>query len=274
MLLASKHKIFQKHECEVELVPQPSGTGQMITSYKEGKIDLAIGLTEGWINGLAATPNLYKLVGTYVSSPLCWAISAGAAASLTSAQELRGKKIGVSRIGSGSYVMSFVFADQQGWLGGSAAKPFEFVKLDTFKGLRDGVNGGTADAFMWERFTTKKYYDSGEIKNIGHIDTPWPSWLITASPKLSTDRVSRVLAAINKGVEHYRGNFDESMKVIYTTLDYSQADAEEWSKTVRFADNVKGVDEKMVQGTIDTLRKAGLMTENENIVAQDMILTI
>lgn len=260
-------------------MPQPSGTGQMITSYREGRIDLAIGLTEGWINGLAASPDLYKLVGTYVSSPLCWAVSAGAANdALTSSQQLRGRKMGVSRIGSGSYVMSFVFADQQGWLGGASStttgKPFDFVKLDTFKGLRDGVNSGTADAFMWERFTTKKYYDSGEIKNIGHIDTPWPSWLVTASPKVASDTVSRVLSAINKGVEHYRANFDESMEVIYTTLDYSQADAEEWSKTVRFADDVKGVDEGMVQGTIDTLRKAGLMTENESIVAKDMILTV
>jgi hypothetical protein len=54
----------------------------MITSLRSGEIDMAIGLTEGWIAGLgkafaeAAKRNEksdggYRLVGTYVDSPLC-----------------------------------------------------------------------------------------------------------------------------------------------------------------------------------------------------------
>lgn len=43
----------------------------MITNFKEGTIDAAIGLTEGWVNGLSQHSSLYKIVGTYVMSPLC-----------------------------------------------------------------------------------------------------------------------------------------------------------------------------------------------------------
>lgn len=247
----------------------------MITSYREGKIDVAIGLTEGWINGLSTFPNLYNLIGTYVSSPLCWAISTGIDAPFQKATELRNKVMGVSRIGSGSYVMSFVFADQQDWLTRDGTDgPFKFAKLDTFKGLRDGVNSGTADAFMWERFTTKKYYDSREIKQIGQIDTPWPSWVVTASPSVPSDTLRRVMDAINQGVEYYLAHHDEAIETIYTTLDYSQADAEEWSKTVEFSKNVKTIDADMVNETIKTLKKAGLMKERSDVTASDMIRII
>lgn len=40
---------------------------------------------------------------------------------------------------SGSYIMSFVLAQQKGWLE-AGKEPFEFVVLDNFKNLRDAVN--------------------------------------------------------------------------------------------------------------------------------------
>lgn len=57
------------------LVPFPSGTGHMITALRGGEIDIGIGLTEGWIAGLgkedAPGDGGYRLVGTYVDTPLC-----------------------------------------------------------------------------------------------------------------------------------------------------------------------------------------------------------
>ncbi len=58
-----------------ELIPYPSGTGHMITALRARDIDVGIGLTEGWIAGLgkedAPGDGGYRLVGTYVESPLC-----------------------------------------------------------------------------------------------------------------------------------------------------------------------------------------------------------
>lgn len=127
----------------------------MVKSLEASEIDIAIGLTEGWIAALGAGSPYFKLVGKYVSTPLCWAISAGAKQTrINSIADLKNGKLGISRIGSGSYVMGFVLAEQQGWLE-VGKEPFDFKILNDFKGLRDGVNNGTADAFMWEIFTTK-----------------------------------------------------------------------------------------------------------------------
>jgi len=77
----------------------------MITSLQSNEIDVGIGLTEGWVAGLgkAAAEQKdtgYSMVGTYVETPLCWAISTGAnREDVTGVEGLKGKKMGVSRIG-------------------------------------------------------------------------------------------------------------------------------------------------------------------------------
>lgn len=148
----------------ITLVPFPSGTGHMITSLESHSVDIAIGLTEGFIAGLAQGKDFYRIIGSYVESVLRWAISTGAEredAFLGGGgggggrrMELKGRRLGVSRIGSGSYVMGYVLAEREGWLE-QGKEPFEFVVLNDFKGLRDGVNDGDADAFMWEYYTSK-----------------------------------------------------------------------------------------------------------------------
>jgi hypothetical protein len=68
----------QKHYgLEAELIPYPSGTGHMIAALRGGELDVGIGLTEAWVSGLGKAQESgdadggYKLVGTYVESPLC-----------------------------------------------------------------------------------------------------------------------------------------------------------------------------------------------------------
>ncbi|QSZ31007.1 hypothetical protein DSL72_000568 [Monilinia vaccinii-corymbosi] len=254
---------------DAELIPFPAGTGHMITSLRSGEIDAALGLTEGWVAGLGKSDvegdGGYRIVGTYVETPLCWAISTGANRSLNGIPDLKNGKIGVSRIGSGSYVMGFVLADEQGWLDESQSSdgPFDVVPLETFEKLRKGVNDGTADFFMWEHFTSKRYYDSGEIKKIGEIYTPWSSWKIVASTtvlKNSEDkRLDDLFEKLDKGIKYFQENQGEAVKYISTSLDYSEEDAKEWLKTVRFASSTKKVDLAVIQKTVATLQKAKVL---------------
>ena len=92
------HKYFG---LSAELIPFPSGTGHMVTSLQSNEIDIGIGLTEGWVSALGKQREAagFKLVGTYVQTPLCWAVSTGAQRGLNSVGELKSKKIGVSRVG-------------------------------------------------------------------------------------------------------------------------------------------------------------------------------
>lgn len=71
----------------------------MIQSLRAAEIDVGIGLTEGWVAGLAKPEKGYKIIGTYVETPLCWAISTGPKRDINGVEQLKGGKIGVSRIG-------------------------------------------------------------------------------------------------------------------------------------------------------------------------------
>lgn len=119
---------------------------------------------------------------------------------------------------------------------------------------------------MWEHFTSKKYYDNGTIKRVGEIYTPWPSWQIVASSPLlrscedgKDTRLDELFEKIDKGIRYFGGNQAEAVKYISTALDYSEADARAWLKTVRFATRTEGVDVKVVEKTVDVLRKAGVV---------------
>jgi hypothetical protein len=131
------------------------------------------------------------------------------------------------------------------------------------------VNDSTVDFFMWEHFTSKRYYDNGEIKKIGEIYTPWSSWKIVASSQLvessesgKDTRLDELFEKIDKGVRYFGSNPAEAVKYISTALDYSEADAKEWLKTVRFATKTKGVDVAVIKKTVDVLKKAGVLGES------------
>ncbi|KAI0471757.1 periplasmic binding protein-like II [Xylariaceae sp. FL0804] len=274
------------------LRPFPSGTGHMIAALRAGEIDVGIGLTEAWVAGLGKVDAKddghddggYRIVGTYVETPLCWAISTGARRpEIASVASLRGSKIGISRPGSGSQVMGYVLADQQGWLSSSSSsqqqqeQPYaEAVVLSDFANLRAAVGDGRADFFMWEHFTSKRYHDAGEIRRLGEIYTPWSSWKIVASTALlgskPDPRLADLFAALDKGVQYFEAHPDEAVRYISTELDYSEEDAREWLKTVRFASKTEGVDVKVVQSCIDILRKAGVLTEGKGMTAEAMLV--
>lgn len=95
------HFAVQHYSLDASLIPFPSGTGHLVTSLQSNQLDIAVGLTEGFVRALGnqgGDPE-FQLVGTYVESPLCWAISTGARRELDDVERLKGKRIGVSRIG-------------------------------------------------------------------------------------------------------------------------------------------------------------------------------
>ncbi|KAK9480035.1 hypothetical protein V1514DRAFT_326247 [Lipomyces japonicus] len=260
-----------------EFVPFVSGTGHMIESLKNKEIDVAVGLTEGFVAGLGKGADFYKIIGTYVQSPLCWAISTGInRADVSSIDSLKGGNIGISRIGSGSYVMPFVLAKQQGWTTTTTKSLFNFKILNNFKNLRDGVNSKIADAFLWEFFTSKRYYDSQEIKYVDRIYTPWPSWTITARTDIIesslVDQLKSFLSGLNDGITFFNQNPENAIKHISTNLDYTAQDASEWIKTVEFAKDVGKIDKHViVDNTVEILAQAGVITDAKSLDTSNFI---
>ena len=165
--------------------------------------------------------------------------------------------------------MGFVFADEQSWLRTPGQPPFEVVPLQTFAKLRDAVNDGTADFFMWEHFTSKRYYDNRTIKRIGEIYTPWSSWKIVARDDATNTRLEDLFLKLNQGVNYFEDHQDEAVNYISTELDYSEDDAREWLGTVKFAKDVRGVKMETVEKTVEVLKKAGVL--DGDIVIETMV---
>ena len=119
---------------------------------------------------------------------------------------------------------------------------------------------------MWEHFTSKRYHDTGAIRRIGEIYTPWPSWHIVARSELvggdddeKEARIEEVLEKLNLGITYFREHQDEAVQYISTELDYEAQDAREWLSTVKFADDVRGVRGSVVRETVEVLKKAGVL---------------
>lgn len=176
--------------------------------------------------------------------------------------------------------MGFVLADQHGWLSSSPVNTSPYsdtVILHTFANLRNAVNSGEADFFMWEHFTSKRYYDSGEIRKIGEIYTPWSSWKIVASTSLagaggvSDPRLEDLFEKLDQGIKYFNENQEEAITYISTELDYSEEDAREWMKTVRFPLKTAGVDIKVITNTVGVLRKAGVLFEGKGLQPETMV---
>ena len=182
--------------------------------------------------------------------------------------------------------MGFVLADREGWVrpptgedgGGS---PFRStVVLNDFANLRRAVNEAEADFFMWEHFTSKKFYDAGEIKRVGEIYTPWSSWKIVASTALTgtggggalDGRVKDLFGKLDQGIAHFNENQEEAVRHISTELGYSEADAREWLKTVRFPGRTEGVRAEVVEGCVDVLRKAAVLRAGKGMQPKEMII--
>ncbi|KAI5962683.1 uncharacterized protein KGF55_003759 [Candida pseudojiufengensis] len=280
LFLAEKHEFYKEANLSIEFIPVPEGSGRLIKLLNSKEVDLAIGLTEAFIADISKGNNQLKILDTYVNSPLLWSISTGFNRDEISNTEDLKKfgKVGISRIGSGSYVMSFVLAHQLGF-----QKFEEFKICSNFKNLRNSVNHSgsddieNSDFFMWEYFTSKKYYDNNEIKKIGEIYTPWPSWVIVGSStsiETKSKEISNFIKAVNKGINYFNNHLDEAIEYIGNNLDYSIEDAKNWTKTVEFNSEIgeKPLDwDKIVTKTTNVLKDAGVLKDEDDKIINERL---
>ncbi|KAI8374717.1 uncharacterized protein BYT42DRAFT_499263 [Radiomyces spectabilis] len=236
----------------------------MTQKLQDKQLDLAIALTEGLVAGINKGQDWYKIVGTYVDSPLCWAISTGKQSKHSSIDSLHKSNVGISRLGSGSHIMAYVLADQQGW---HSEEPFTFNVLNNFKAMRDAVNDGSSDVFMWETFTTKPYHDSGEVMRIGQITPPWPAFMFAAHTDLlkQPETIQSALQAIQKATELFmQQKDDESIQRVMDILDYTEEDVRSWFKIVHYAPDHLSISQRALEVTTSTLLKAKVIEQPGN----------
>lgn len=158
------------------------GTGQMIRGLETGALDIAVLLTEGItksiLEGLKA-----KIIQIYVVSPLHWGIHVPFKSDFKTVDDLKDQTFAISREGSGSHLMTYVKASQEGW--DTDTLKFNVVG-DIYGGLW-ALEHNEAQAFLWEKYTTFPYTEQGKCRYIDEVVTPWPCFVIAVREEVLSE---------------------------------------------------------------------------------------
>jgi ABC-type nitrate/sulfonate/bicarbonate transport system substrate-binding protein len=180
----------------------PEGTGKMCQMLRDGETDIAVILSEGIVKDIVAG-NPSKIVQVYVESPLIWGIHVDAQSKFKSITDLKNKKIAISRYGSGSQLMAYVNAYNQGW----STDNLQFVVVNTIDGAVKALTNKTADYFMWERFMTKPLVNKEIFRRIDDCPTPWPCFVIAVRDEILKKHLStiaQILEIINLTTQEFK----------------------------------------------------------------------
>lgn len=235
------------------------GTGEMLNDIKENNLDVIVALTEGVVKNILAEQNM-KIIHVYVTSPLVWGVHTHFTSFLSDLREIQGKKFAISRINSGSHLMSKVYAQQKQF----TIPDEDFIIINDIHGARKSLASGETDVFLWEKFTTKPYVDSGEFKRIGEVRTPWPCFVIAASTHFvenHQDELELMLEVLLSKIDELLDNLDTEQRIAQK-FGLKIEDVELWFRDVRW--NLSTEDNpKILASAADALVKYGVVEHVE-----------
>ena len=216
---------FAEKGIDVQWTDYGGGTGAMMKDLREKNIDIAVILTEGIVADITKG-NDCKIVQFYVNSPLRWGIHVAADSPYQSVADLQGTKTAISRFGSGSHLMSYVNADQEGW----DLKKLSFEVVKNLDGGRKALSTGEADYFLWEKFTTKPFVDNGEFRSIGECPTPWPPFVIAVRNDILLchfEKVKALLDTINASCKAFMQH-ENAVQLVAQRYQLKEEDVKLW----------------------------------------------
>jgi ABC-type nitrate/sulfonate/bicarbonate transport system substrate-binding protein len=248
--LAVEQQKFQQAGVDLQWEFFPGGTGVMTEALRNGELDLAILLTEGFIsayaNGLKA-----KIVKEYITSPLGWGIFTGQKSQFYSVYNRLPKKYAISRLGSGSHLMAMIHAEQRG----ENIEPTDLIEVRSMDGAMHSLTDNETQIFYWEKYTTKPHVLDGTVRMIGEFSAPWSSFLIVASDTALAEKreaIEQVLKVINEESKNFIASPD-SINLLKQRFNMSDEDANTWLQST-------------VWSTDDTVRKQGLENAKQGLL--------
>lgn len=232
--LAIENGDFEKENIDLQWTDVPEGTGKMCQMLRDGETDVAVILTEGIVKDIIAG-NPSKIVQVYVESPLIWGIHVAANSDYKDLADLENTTVAISRLGSGSQLMAYVNAGNQGW----KTENLQFKIVNTIDGAVEALTNGTADYFMWERFMTKPLVDKGTFRRVGDCPTPWPCFVIAVRNEMlekQPEIISEIIKIINNATQKFKG-IPGIEKTLASKYHQKIEDIEEWLSLTRWSQN-------------------------------------
>lgn len=202
---------FEKNQIDVTWTDFHGGTGEMSEALKTEEVDIAVMLTEGSIKEICdGSP--FKIIQTYVESPLMWGIHVHADSSFHNIDDLENKKAAISRFGSGSHLMTYVHAQNQNW----NTDKLNFETSQNLSGAKKSLTEGTSDYFLWEHFTTKPLVDDGIFRRLDDEPTPWPCFVIVTTDEFlqhHSELIPAILEPLNQKSKALKSSPDIAEKI-------------------------------------------------------------
>lgn len=223
--LCIENNEFEAEGIDLQWTDVPEGTGKLCQMLRNKETDIAVILTEGIIKDIVAG-NPSKIVQIYVQSPLIWGIHVDAKSKYHNSSDLENTKAAISRIGSGSQLMAYVNAHNQGW----KTDGLQFKIVNTIDGAVEALSNGTADYFMWERFMTKPLVDNGTFRRIDDCPTPWPCFVIAVRNEVlekHPETIKKIVEIINQTTEEFK-EIPSIDKTLSERYQQKQEDIQEW----------------------------------------------
>lgn len=256
--LANEHNQFTKRGVDLQWSTFKGGTGQMIKAMEDGEVDCCILLTEGIIKAIAAGSPL-KIISEYVTTPLIWGVHTGAENPLDNYKKIFDKKIAISRFGSGSHLMSIVDANSKE----KEIDPAQFVVIKNLDGALESLKKQETDVFYWEKYTTKPYVDSGQLRRIGEFLTPWPCFVVAATDDIierEPDSIIRMLRTIHDSCDQFMQN-ENAIDLVSERYQLQRKDVARWFHSTEWA--IHGwVRDKMIKSVVFHLKTAEILPED------------
>ena len=223
--LCIENNSFKDKGISAEWTNYPGGTGAMCKALREKEIDVAIILTEGFVKDMIEG-NPSKIVQTYIQTPLIWGIHVGAKSNFNTIDDIKEANAAISRYGSGSHLMAYVNAQNEGW----PTNNLGFDVIGNLDGAVEGLTNGTADYFMWEHFTTKPLVDNGTFRRIGDCPTPWPCFVIAVRDEVlekEPETIKQMLQVINGATESFKQK-ENIAELLADRYEQKLEDIKEW----------------------------------------------
>lgn len=259
--LAIADGAFKKAGIDLVWTDQPGGTGQMTKALRNKTLDIAVLLTEGIVADIIkGNPSL--LIQQYVRSPLIWGIHCTANATFNTIADIRNARFAISRQGSGSHIMAYVFAEQQGW----DPTAIQTVVVGNFDGAREAFKNDKADILLWEKFMTKPFVDSGELKRIGETITPWSCFMIAATEKALQEKqtaIEQTLKIIRKYCHAFMDRKD-AVDLVAQRYNILPKDATTWFRQTGWSTN-NYVSKKMLKDVRNTLLAINVINKKPKV---------
>ncbi|MGB0929512.1 MAG: substrate-binding domain-containing protein [Chitinophagales bacterium] len=260
--LAIERGDFSNKNIDVQWTTFKGGTGQMTKALRNGEVDACVLLTEGVIKDILQG-NPSKIISNYVISPLIWGVHTSADNSLYRYRDVFDKKYAISRLGSGSHLMAIVDADSKE----QSIDESQFKIIKNLDGALESLAKQETDVFYWEKFTTKPYVDSGQLKRIGEFLTPWPCFVIAATDKVleeQPENIVEMLRMIHHSCRQFMQN-EQAVQLVSERYGQKSKDVERWFHSTEWATH-GWVSNKMLRSVVYSLQNAGIIEENQEEV--------